>query len=89
MMKKHLKLKPSWVWDKTVEEFVKSIMKGHSLNVCAGQSTLGDVKLDLDPADKSIIRGDMIDLPFENCTFDTVIQDPVWKIGYYHRFKPY
>ena len=88
-MKKHEILKESWVWNKTVDEFVKWHIQGHSLNACAGKSTIGDVKLDLDPQDKSVIRGDMIDLPFENCTFDTVIQDPPWKIGYYHRFKPF
>ena len=88
-MKKHEIIKDSWVWDDTVEEFIKSRMFGYTLNVCAGKSPLGDVKLDLDPQDKSVIRGDMIALPFDNCTFDTVIQDPPWKIGYYHRMKPF
>ena len=88
-MKKHEILKRSWVWNNSVEEFVKSRMAGHTLNACAGLSTLGDVKLDLDPQDKSIIKGDMRDLPFANNTFDTVIQDPPWKIGYYHRWKPF
>jgi len=88
-MKQHEIIKDSWVWNGTVEEFVQSRIEGYSLNACAGKSPLGDVKLDLDPQDKTIIRGDMIDLPFENETFDTVIQDPPWKIGFYHRFKPF
>lgn len=88
-MKQHLKIRESWVWDGTVEDFVREHIKGYSLNVCAGKSQLGDVKLDIDPQDSSILRGTMIDLPFKNCTFDTVIQDPPWKIGYYHRFKPF
>ena len=88
-MKANEKLQESWVWDGTVEEFVKSHMKGYSLNACAGKSPLGDVKIDLDPQDKTVIRGDMIALPFDNETFDTVIQDPPWKIGYYHRWKPF
>lgn len=88
-MKKHEILKRSWVWNNSVEEFVKSRMAGYTLNACAGLSPLGDVKLDLDPQDKSIIKGDMKSLPFDNCTFDTVVQDPPWKIGYYDRWKPF
>ena len=88
-MKKETKLKKSWIWNKTVEDFVKTKIKGHSLNVCAGKSSIGDVKIDLDPANKTVIRGDMKNLPFKNNTFDTVIQDPPWKIGYYDRWKPF
>jgi len=88
-MKKETILQSCWVWNKSVEEFVKSRIKGYSLNVCAGKSSLGDVKMDLDPQDKSIIRGDMKNLPFDTNTFDTVIEDPPWKIGYYDRWKPF
>ena len=88
-MKAHEIIKDSWVWNGTVEEFVKSRMKGYSLNICAGKSKLGNVRIDLDPYDKSVIRGNMINLPCENNLFDTVIQDPPWKIGYYHRWKPF
>lgn len=88
-MKKETKLQSCWVWNKPVEDFVKSRIKGYSLNACAGKSLLGDVKIDLDPQDKSIIRGDMKALPFDNNTFDTVIEDPLWKIGYYDRWKPF
>jgi len=34
--------------------------------------TLGNVKIDLDPQDKSVIRGTMIDLPCSNNLFDTL-----------------
>jgi ubiquinone/menaquinone biosynthesis C-methylase UbiE len=88
-MKQNTILKESWVWNGTVEDFVKSKIHGYSLNACAGKSPLGDVRLDLDPQDKSIIKGDMRELPFESNTFDTVIQDPPWKIGFYHRMKPF
>ena len=88
-MKKKTILKESWVWNNKVADFVRPLIKGKSLNVCAGKSDLGDVKIDLDPADKSVLKGDMRDLPFENCEFDTVIQDPPWKIGYYERFRPF
>jgi len=88
-MKKGTILKQSWVWNKTVEDFVKSKIKGYSLNVCAGLSKLGDVKIDLDPKDKSIIKADMKNLLFPDETFDTVISDPPWKIGYFDRWKPF
>jgi len=88
-MKQHEILKESWIWNRTVEDFIKEEIEGYSVNICAGKSELGNVKVDLDPQDKSIIKADMIDLPFDNCTFDTVIQDPPWKIGYYNRMKPF
>lgn len=88
-MLKHEIIKDSWVWNGSVEDFVKSRMEGYTLNVCAGRSPLGDVKIDLDPADRSVIRGDMIALPLESNVFDTVIQDPPWKIGFYRRWKPF
>jgi len=88
-LKKHETLRDSWVWNGDVESFIKQRIRGFSLNVCSGKSPLGNVRVDLDPQDRSIIRADMIDLPFESCQFDTVIQDPPWKIGYYNRFRPF
>lgn len=88
-MKEKTKLKDSWVWNKSVNEFIRDRVEGFSLNVCAGESPVGDIKVDLDPKDKSILEADMRLLPFESKTFDTVIQDPPWKIGYYKRFRPF
>ena len=88
-MEKKTILKKSWVWNETVNDFVKNKMKGHSLNVCAGESELGDVKIDLDPKDRSVIKSDMKNLPFEDEIFDTVVSDPPWKIGYYDRWQPF
>ena len=64
-------------------------MRGYSLNICAGMSDLGDVRIDLDPQRPDVIKGDMKALPFPDETFDTVIQDPPWKISYYDRWKPF
>ena len=86
--KKH-KLIKCWIWPKTISEFVKSKCKGKVLNVCCGMNEIGDVRLDLDPKDKSIIKGDMRELPFKDNEFDTVIQDPPWKIDLFSRFKPF
>jgi len=88
-MKKETILKKSWVWNESVENFIKEKIKGYSLNVCSGMSDLGDKKIDLDPQDKSIIKADMKNLPFEDETFDTVFSDPPWKIGYFDRWKPF
>jgi len=88
-MKKNTILQKCWVWNKSVTDFVKNRIKGYSLNVCAGLNPICDVNLDLDPQDKSILKGDMRLLPFPSNTFDTIVSDPPWKIGYYERFKPF
>ena len=88
-MKKKTILKKCWVWNDEVTSFVKNKINGKSLNVCAGLNPICDVNLDLDPKDKSIIKGDMRILPFRSNSFDTVISDPPWKISYYERFKPF
>jgi ubiquinone/menaquinone biosynthesis C-methylase UbiE len=88
-MDKNTKIQKCWIWNKSVEEFVKERVKGYTLNVCSGKSTIGDVKIDLDPQDNSVIKGDMRALKFADNTFDTVIQDPPWKIGFYERMKPF
>ncbi len=86
---KNVTLQKCWVWPQDVTEFVKSKLKGYSLNVCAGMNPLCSVNLDLDPKIKSIIKGDMRTLPFMANTFDTVVSDPPWKISYYQRFRPF
>jgi hypothetical protein len=82
-------LQDVWVWNGSVVEFIKGKIHGYSLNICAGKNPICDVNLDLDPKDRSILKGDMRLLPFETNTFDTVISDPPWKIGYYERFRPF
>ena len=83
------RLQQVWVWNDSVTEFIRSRLQGYSLNICAGKNPLCSVNIDLDPADRSILKGDMRLLPFETDTFDTVISDPPWKIGYYERFRPF
>ena len=88
-MKKNTILQDCWIWNEKVTDFVKDKIEGYSLNVCAGKNPLCDVNLDLDPKDKSILKGDMRLLPFPSNSFDTVVSDPPWKIGYYERFRPF
>ena len=88
-MVKNTTLQQVWVWNKTVTEFVASRISGYSLNVCAGNNPMCSVNLDLDPTDRSIIKGDMRLLMYPPETFDTVVSDPPWKISYYERFRPF
>jgi len=83
------RLQKCWIWNETVEAFVRPKTKGYSLNVCAGKSAIGDIKIDMEPQSKSVIKADMRNLPFGDNTFDTVISDPPWKIGFYQRMKPF
>jgi len=88
-IRNNCKLSNCWVWDKSVNEFVKERVKGYSLNCCAGLSPVGDVKIDLDPQKSNVNKGDMNKLDFPDNTFDTVISDPPWKIGFFQRMTPF
>lgn len=88
-MEAKTRLQKCWIWNETVTEFIKSKLKGYSLNVCAGKNPICDVNIDLDPQDPKISQADMRNLPFSDNTFDTVISDPPWKIGFYQRMKPF
>lgn len=88
-VRKNCRLTKSWVWDRTVNDFIKSKVSGYSLNICAGLSPIGDVKIDLDPQNPKVGLGDMNKLDFPDNTFDTVISDPPWKIGFFQRMKPF
>ncbi len=88
-MKQNTILQKCWIWNESVTNFVKDKIVGKSLNVCAGKNPICDVNLDLDPQDRTIIKGDLRLLPFKSNSFDTVVSDPPWKISYYERFKPF
>ncbi len=88
-IRNNCKLAACWTWDRTVNDFVKNKVKGYSLNVCAGLSPVGDIKIDLDPKKRDVGMADMNNLPYRDNTFDTVISDPPWKIGFFQRMKPF
>ena len=71
-MKQNTILQKAWVWNESVTNFVKDKIKGYSLNVCAGKNPLCNINLDLNPQDKTVIKGDMKLLKFKSNTFDTV-----------------
>jgi len=89
-MKKIAKWTKSWEWPQDITDNVEALLKeGQTLNICAGNNRLGDVKIDLDPKNQAILKMDMRNLDFDDETFDNVIIDPPWKLGYYQRFKPF
>ena len=88
-MKNSTKLQECWIWNDTVQEFIKGKVRGYTLNCPCGNSHIGDVLCDIEPKFPGVITVDYNNLPMESNTFDTVIQDPPWKISYYQRMKPF
>ena len=89
-MKKVAKWIKSWEWPQDITNNVEALLQpGTTLNICAGNNRLGDVKIDLDPKTADIQKMDMSQLEFLDEQFDNVIIDPPWKLGYYQRFKPF
>ena len=84
-----LLFKPAFMWEKDINDFVKERIKGYSLNVPCGSSQLGDIRLDIDPklSMREAFNFFKDKIPFPECTFDTVISDPPWKVGHYFRPK--
>lgn len=78
-----------WRQPEDVDRYLREQAEGRVLNVCAGQSPLGDVKVDADPQQPGVIPADMTRLPFTDVSFDTVLFDPPWKLGYYKRQRPF
>lgn len=72
-------LQDSWVWPDRVERLFREHAEGRTLHVCCGESDLGDVTVDADSDRDPDVQADMMQLPFRESTFDTVIADPPWK----------
>ena len=86
---KNCQLQEVWVWPSVVDDKIKQLIHGYTLNCPAGLSEIGDVKGDLEPQAEGIKQMDMTKLPFKDNTFDTVISDPPWKINFFKRMKPF
>jgi len=87
---KHHQFRKAWRWPHCIEDFFKLRIEGkHSLHVCCGQSSLGNVRIDIDPQSKRTHEGDMNNIPFENCSFDIVFGDWPWKLNFFQRWKPF
>lgn len=84
-----LRFKTAMIWEKEVSDFVRSRVRGLSLNIPCGMSEIGDVRIDQNPESKAQRFQDFFDYMkmCDDNTFDTVISDPPWKIQYYHRAR--
>jgi len=75
---------PAFSWGKDIEDFVKEIiLERPILNVCSGDSPLGDVRLDKHKVEgffPSDVLADMSSLPFTDDSFGAVFCDPPWGV---------
>jgi len=93
-------LRPSERWKKALlirnMDFLSTMTKGFTLNVCCGMDVSGDVLMDVDfetlkknrsstLMKKDYVCADMFNLPFRDNVFDTVICDPPFE--YYTHMK--
>lgn len=79
----------SWRQPEDIDRYLRERIEGYSLNVCVGESPLGDVTLDIDESHNPDVIADMNNLPFTDSSFETVIFDPPWKMGYFQRQSPF
>jgi len=77
--------KQNWHWYEETDTWLKSMCIGYTLNVCCGQSNVGDVRLDIDERLRPDIYADCHALPFRPGSFDTVVLDPPFT--YYRRIR--
>lgn len=86
----HHKFRKAWRWSPEIERKLSSWMETfHSLHICAGNSNLGTVRLDVDPDSHANVIGSMRNLPFLDESFDVTLYDPPWKLNIFQRFRPH
>ena len=64
------------LWPESVEGWIAKKIIGLSIHVCCGESSLGDVRVDIDPDHSPTIISDAQTLPILTRSFDTAICDP-------------
>ncbi len=79
------KFRKAWSWPGDVEAKIKDLLEGYSLHVCCGESSIGDVRIDIEKS--SDIKASMFNLPIRPESFDTVLCDPPWELPYHKRGK--
>jgi hypothetical protein len=74
----HLYTVKKVLWAPAIEEFLPSLFVGRTLHACCGKSLLGNVRLDLDPANNPDIVCDAANMRavVSDNEFDTVLCDP-------------
>ena len=84
------KFKKSMMFEGQLQAWIDKNAKGFTLNSPAGAWEWGDVRVDIEPQSKGVIKADWNKLPFKDCTFDTIVSDPIWKEkSYFRRMKQF
>ena len=88
---KQKSFRKAWRFNLDEEAFIKKSIIGQSLNICCGQSRLGDVRIDLDEKHNPDVQMDYTDVfnEFGECCTDTVIFDPPFHDYWKHGLKRY
>ena len=69
--------RPHWADSPDVERWLdREMFVGETLNFPCGESQVGDVRADTDPAVTPDVLADLDDIPFADGSFDTVYCDP-------------
>jgi SAM-dependent methyltransferase len=74
------KFRKAWSWPFEVEAKIKELCEGYTLHVCSGESTIGDVRIDVEKL--ADVKASMFWLPIRQESFDTVLCDPPWELQY-------
>jgi 16S rRNA G966 N2-methylase RsmD len=84
------KWRASWADPPDVKAWLdRELMEGYTANICCGKSYIGDVRVDVDPENDPDVIADVHNLPFADCTFDTVYVDPPFSLyGYQDGYWP-
>lgn len=74
----HLYTVKKVLWPESIEHFLPELFIGKTYHICCGKSTLGDVRVDLDPENNPDIIADASDLHgfISDQEADTVLCDP-------------
>ena len=79
------KFQANWKTPTDVKQWIESeLLTGKTLNLCCGDSHIGDVRADIDPERDPDVVCDIHDLPFQEQSFDTVYVDPPFKFYNFH-----
>jgi len=78
-MNDYPQIEEAWIWPDSVERWFRERAEGRTLHVCCGRSSLGDIRIDIDPDNGPDVIADMQTLPVSTATVETVIWDPPWK----------
>lgn len=73
----------SWEWPSQFETFIRdeiSEKEGPIVNIPAGNSALGDVKIDAEPRQPDVFASDMSDLSLPTDSVGVIVSDPPWRV---------